>query len=341
VRALAYQAPQGSLDASGPGAALRGRRERQVLTFGTVTFVAQRRHGFVVTEQHRHATAARARLTLQTEEQRQCLHGSITAIEEITNLHQLRTPADPLEPPIDELRAAQNVDQRIVRRVQVTNRNDPRARHSNRRSLPGLTLQGARFLRLAGGKLHSRSIRALKRSRAPAETPLGWTGGPPETGAVTNAADHSSRSQDGAIEVDGVQSPFDSRGARRVLAKGVTVNIKEIANQLVEWCNAGKNFDVMRTMYTPDIVSVENDGQETVGQQEVIQKSERWAAANIINGQVVRGPFFNGPDQFAAIFTFTVVRKATGKPETLEEVAVYTVKGDKIAREQFFYEGEH
>jgi hypothetical protein len=119
------------------------------------------------------------------------------------------------------------------------------------------------------------------------------------------------------------------------------VNIKQIANQLVEWCNAGKNFDVMRTMYTPDIVSVEADGQETTGQQAVIEKSERWAAANIINGQVVRGPYFNGPNQFAATFKFEVVRKATGKAETLEEVAVYTVQGDKISREQFFYEGEH
>jgi ketosteroid isomerase-like protein len=126
-----------------------------------------------------------------------------------------------------------------------------------------------------------------------------------------------------------------------IIAKGAPMSIKEIAQQLVDWCNAGKNFDVMRTMYTPDIVSVEADGQETIGQQAVIQKSERWAAANIINGQVVRGPFFNGPNQFATTFTFTVVRKATGKPETLEEVAVYTVQGDKIAREQFFYEGEH
>ncbi len=119
------------------------------------------------------------------------------------------------------------------------------------------------------------------------------------------------------------------------------MSIKEIAKQLVDWCNAGKNFDVMRTMYTPDIVSVEADGQETTGQQAVIQNPDRWAAANVINGQVVRGPFFNGPNQFAATFTFQVVRKATGKPETLEEVAVYTVQGVKISREQFFYEGEH
>ena len=119
------------------------------------------------------------------------------------------------------------------------------------------------------------------------------------------------------------------------------MTLKTLAQQLVDWCNAGKNFDVMRTMYTPDIVSVEADGHETVGQQPVIQKSERWAAANIIHGQVVRGPFFNGPNQFAATFTFEVTRKDSGKRETLEEVAVYTVRGDKIEREQFFYEGDH
>ena len=52
----------------------------------------------------------------------------------------------------------------------------------------------------------------------------------------------------------------------------------------------------------------------------------------------MRGPFFNGPDQFAVYFTFEVTPKATGKRVTLEEVGVYTVKGDKITREQFFYD---
>jgi hypothetical protein len=106
-------------------------------------------------------------------------------------------------------------------------------------------------------------------------------------------------------------------------------------------CNQGKNFDVMRTMYAPDIVSVEGDGRETAGQQPVIHKSEVWQANNIIGSEKVRGPFFNGPNQFAVHYTFEVTRKATGKPVTLEEVGVYTVKDDKITREQFFYDGEH
>ena len=113
-----------------------------------------------------------------------------------------------------------------------------------------------------------------------------------------------------------------------------------LAKQFVDLCNQGKNFDVMRTMYAPDIVSVEGDGKETAGQQPVIQKSERWAAVNTIHGEKVRGPFFNGPNEFAVHFTFEVTPKATGKRTTLEEVGVYTVKGDKITREQFFYDGE-
>jgi len=58
-------------------------------------------------------------------------------------------------------------------------------------------------------------------------------------------------------------------------------------------------------------------------------------------GEKVRGPFFSGPNQFAVHFTFDVTRKATGKRGTIEEVGLYTVKDDKITREQFFYDGEH
>lgn len=117
------------------------------------------------------------------------------------------------------------------------------------------------------------------------------------------------------------------------------MSLQTVARQFVDMCNQGKNFDVMRTMYDPGIVSVEGNGAETAGQAAVIQKSERWAAANTIHGEKVRGPFFNGPSQFAVHFTFEVTPKATGTKTVLEEVGVYTVKDDKITREQFFYEG--
>ena len=119
------------------------------------------------------------------------------------------------------------------------------------------------------------------------------------------------------------------------------MSVRTVGSKFVELCRQGKNFDVMRTMYAPNIVSVEGDGAQTVGQTPVIHKSEIWQGNNTIHGEQVRGPFFNGPNQFAVHFTFDVTRKATGKRGTIEEVGLYTVKDDKITREQFFYDGVH
>jgi ketosteroid isomerase-like protein len=121
------------------------------------------------------------------------------------------------------------------------------------------------------------------------------------------------------------------------------MSLRSVANQFVELCRQGKNFDVMRTMYDPNIVSVEGDGKQTAGQGPVIKKSEDWVSDKTFNGETVAGPFYNGanPDQFVVYFTLDITPKVTGKRLTREEVAVYTVKNDKITREQFFYDGEH
>lgn len=92
------------------------------------------------------------------------------------------------------------------------------------------------------------------------------------------------------------------------------MSLQSVAKQFVDLCNQGKNFDVMQTMYAPDIVSVEASGNETAGQEAVIQKSKNWAAGLTLHGEKVRGPFFNGPNQFAVHFTFEVTPKATGQP---------------------------
>jgi SnoaL-like protein len=119
------------------------------------------------------------------------------------------------------------------------------------------------------------------------------------------------------------------------------MSLQTVARRFVEMCNQGKNFDVMRTMYAPGIVSVEGDGAETAGQQPVIQKSEHWQSDNTIHGEKVQGPYYNGRNQFAVHFTFEVTRKDSGKKLTLDEIGVYTVENDKISREQFYYDGEH
>jgi predicted ribonuclease toxin of YeeF-YezG toxin-antitoxin module len=121
------------------------------------------------------------------------------------------------------------------------------------------------------------------------------------------------------------------------------MSIRTVAAHFVDLCRQGKNFDVMHTMYDANIISVEGDGKETRGQGPVIKKSEDWVSDKEFHGETVAGPFYNGanPDQFVVYFTLDITPKATGKRTTLQEVGVYTVKNDKITREQFFYDGEH
>jgi hypothetical protein len=123
------------------------------------------------------------------------------------------------------------------------------------------------------------------------------------------------------------------------------MSLESVARKFVEMCSQGKNFDVMETMYAPDIISVEGDGKETAGKGPVIQKSRNWVELNTFHGEKVRGPFFSGgtdaEGQFAVYFTLDITRKSTGQRMTLEEVGLYTVKNDKITREQFFYDGDH
>jgi hypothetical protein len=115
----------------------------------------------------------------------------------------------------------------------------------------------------------------------------------------------------------------------------------------MELCKQGKHFEVMRTMYVPEMVSVEGDGKETVGKEAVIHKSEVFQGNNAITGQDLRGPFFCG-DANASSGKFTVYTsitftpktgKGSGESQTHEEVGLYTVKNDTITREEFFYEG--
>ena len=120
------------------------------------------------------------------------------------------------------------------------------------------------------------------------------------------------------------------------------MSLKTVATRLVALCNQRKHFDVMRTMYAPEIVSVEADGAQTVGQGPVIKSSETFQSSNPIQSQKIRGPFLHGPDRFAVHFTFEVVPTRTGKPATIEEVGVYTVgRDDKITRQEFFDDREH
>jgi ketosteroid isomerase-like protein len=116
---------------------------------------------------------------------------------------------------------------------------------------------------------------------------------------------------------------------------------KEIGQKLVELCKNGKNREAMEQLYAPDIVSVEAAAPagrpaESKGRDTAIERNKQWAAANEVNGATVDGPYPNG-DRFTVVFDFDLTRRADKQHYHQKEVALYTVKNDKIVREDFFY----
>jgi hypothetical protein len=122
------------------------------------------------------------------------------------------------------------------------------------------------------------------------------------------------------------------------------MSVETVAGKFMELCKQGKHFEVMRTMYAPEMVSVEGSGKETVGKEAVIRKSEIFQGNNTITGQDLRGAFFCGDPnanagRFAVYTSITFTPKAGGASLTHEEVGLYTVKNNLITREEFFYVG--
>ena len=122
------------------------------------------------------------------------------------------------------------------------------------------------------------------------------------------------------------------------------MSVETVARKFTELCKQGKHFEVMRTMYSPDMVSVEGNGKEFVGKEVVIHKSEVFQGNNNILSQDLRGPFFLGDasassGRFAVYTSIDFSPKTGGERVTHEEVGLYTVKNDTITREEFYYDG--
>ena len=121
----------------------------------------------------------------------------------------------------------------------------------------------------------------------------------------------------------------------------------ETGKKLVELCKAGKHLDAIKTLYAPNIVSIEAMGspqmpQRIEGIQAVREKGEWWEKNHEIHGGSVEGPWPHG-DRFIVRFQYDVTAKAgpmAGKRMHLDEAALYTVKDGKIIQEEFFYSME-
>ncbi len=119
------------------------------------------------------------------------------------------------------------------------------------------------------------------------------------------------------------------------------MSIAEVAKGLVDLCRQNKNIEAIEKYYSEEIVSVESMGSpeapaEMKGLPAVKGKNKWWLDNHEILSAQVNGPYV-GESQFAVEFVYDVTQKASGKQFHMNEMALYTVKGDKIVHEHFFY----
>jgi ketosteroid isomerase-like protein len=116
------------------------------------------------------------------------------------------------------------------------------------------------------------------------------------------------------------------------------MSTETVAQKFADACKAGR-YEEAEAMWADDVVSVENmDGpmKELRGREAVHGKGVWWFENHEIHSNAVEGPFING-DRFALIFHMDTTVKETGVRTKMDEVALYTVRGGKIAEERFFY----
>jgi hypothetical protein len=117
------------------------------------------------------------------------------------------------------------------------------------------------------------------------------------------------------------------------------MTVADIANDLVAKVTAGDYLGAMNTHYHPKIVSIEPVGEprQVTGLEACHQKAQWWLETFEVHGTTVEGPFV-GTEQFAVRYLYDVTNKAANQRFVFDEMALYWVVGDKIVKEQFFYQ---
>lgn len=129
-----------------------------------------------------------------------------------------------------------------------------------------------------------------------------------------------------------------------------------VARRLVELVREGDRETPYEDLYAPGIVSVEpalgiavpwgpHETDRSIlgprvseGIEAVLAKGDRWEAAFETHRMGVEETFVDG-DKFAIVYSLDLTNRGTGERATVRELALYTVEGGRIVREEFFSGG--
>ena len=119
------------------------------------------------------------------------------------------------------------------------------------------------------------------------------------------------------------------------------MDTKEIASKLVKCCQEGDFETPYQQLYSPDIVSIENDGTAegalVKGFEGIQQKGEWWKENFEVHSTEVSEPLV-AENWFSVRFDMDTTHRPSGQRSKMSEIAVYEVKDGKIVKEQFFYD---
>lgn len=115
---------------------------------------------------------------------------------------------------------------------------------------------------------------------------------------------------------------------------------QEVANRLVALCREGQHEQVVKELYSPDIVSIEPEGmpnQIVKGLAGIAEKGVHFQnMVEKINTSSVSEPLV-AENFFSCAMYMNVRLKGMEFDIDMDEVCVYNVKDGKIVKEQFFY----
>lgn len=116
---------------------------------------------------------------------------------------------------------------------------------------------------------------------------------------------------------------------------------KEIAENLVAWCNKGDYARVYQEYYSPDIVSIETEDKSDMarleGMEAVMKKGEWWQNTFEVHSSQASDPVV-ADNWFTVKFEMDTTHRPSGQRSKTSELGVYKVADGKIVREQFFYD---
>lgn len=115
---------------------------------------------------------------------------------------------------------------------------------------------------------------------------------------------------------------------------------KELADQFISLCKAGKFDQVYRDLYSTDAKSIEpvgSPGGTVQGMDAILKKGKEWnAQVEAVHSSEISDAIV-AEQYFACTMKMKLTMKGAPAPMDMEEICLYLVEDGKIVSEQFFY----